>query len=188
MAGLLPIYVRTWRKKLCVYSIAMAILGISLITFGVLALTGMDRISLSVSTTLFIVLFFAEKYTEEEISNFMKIMWKDRDSPATAVTAEQFWDDVQMTYLCCGLNSTDNYNSTVPNSCCANDAKFCSIDNAHKVHCLHAVKGYFDNVLVIILATVAFVMSFVCLVLIILAQFSMRRCGLSNVSESVSVL
>lgn len=168
MFGLLPIYVREWRKKIRIYSIVMTILGISLITFGILTLT--------------------DTYTADEIFSYMKIMWTDQNVNSTKVEAEQFWNNVQMEYKCCGLNSFYNYNITLPVSCCANDLNHCTIDNAYKSYCFDAVRGYHQNVLVIILSSVAFSISFVCVVFIITAQFSMRIFVVSHVSENVSVL
>lgn len=115
-------------------------------------------------------------------------MWEDQDVNDTKVEAEKFWNDVQIDYKCCGLNSYYNYNSTVPESCCGKDVNPCSIDSVYRINCFDAVRGYYDNVLVIILATVAFAMSFVCLVFTILAQFSTRIFGLPEVFENVSVL
>lgn len=142
----------------------------------------------TIKHTMLFFVFFTEKYTEDEIFSYMKIMWEDQYVSDTKVEAEKFWNDVQIGYTCCGLNSYDNYNSTVPESCCAKDVNPCSIDSVYRINCFNAVKRYFDNVLVIILATVAFAMSFVCLVFTILAQFSMRIFGLPEVFENVSVL
>lgn len=148
----------------------MGVLGITLTILGALTLT--------------------DRYTEDEILSYMKIMWKHRNVSMTSVKkeAEQFWNDVQIEYECCGIDSVYNYNSTVPQSCCANDMKPCTIDNAYRIFCFNAVKTFYNNVLVTILATAAFVTSFVCIGLIVSAQFSKRVCGFSDGPENESVL
>lgn len=170
LTGLFPIFVRSWRTKIYTYSIVMTTLGISLIILGALALT--------------------ETYTEEEILILMKTMWnrKDLEVSSTRVELENFWNNVQMEYKCCGLNSSHTYYSDIPESCCASDVRPCTIDNIYRTYCFNAVKAYYANVLVIILVTATFTTSFVCLILIILAQFSKRVCGLSDMFENVSVL
>lgn len=167
MHGLLPIYVRTWREKICFYSTVMAILGACLIIFGALAL--------------------AEKHTEQDILEFLTHMWEERDNPAERDEAEQFWDKVQIEYTCCGLNSFYTYNTT-PKSCCAIDVKTCTNENAHKVYCFDAITNYYRTVLLAILAAGAFTMSFLCFVVIFVAHVSLRLFGLMNVSEINSVL
>lgn len=141
----------------------MGVLGITLTILGALTLT--------------------DQSTEDEIFRFMKIMWKGREE------AEQFWIDVHMEYKCCGLNYVDNYNNfTVPASCCANGVQPCTMANAYRIFCFDAVKGFYNNVLVTILASAAFVTSIVCIVLIFLAQFAKRVCGFSDGSQNVTVL
>lgn len=169
VAGLLPMYVRTWRKKILTYSTVMTMLGISLIIFGILTLT--------------------DNFTEDEIFNFMRIIWIDQDVNFTEAKAERFWDDVQVEYECCGLNSFYKYNSSnVPATCCAKDVKQCTIDNVFSIYCFNAVKEYYENFLVIVLATVAFATSFVCFMFIIVAFFSIRIFGIVEEPENVSVL
>lgn len=172
MTGLLPIFVRSWTKKIHVYSILMVVIGLFFFLFGILTVV--------------------DKNTEYEISDFMSIMWGNLDNMSTTEIkeeAEQFWNDVQMEYKCCGLNTSHNYETTViPESCCTDVVKPCTNDSIYRTCCYDAVKGYYNHFLVVVLATVAFTLFLVCLLLIVLALFSNRICGLQNVDENVSVL
>lgn len=164
--GVLPIFVRSWHTNIRVYSIITTILGLTLILFGILTII--------------------DHKTDEDISNFMDKMWNDRLS---SLEAQRFWDDVQNEYECCGFNSSFSYDSGYPESCCVNHVKPCTIDHIHRLYCSNAVKHYHRHFLVIVLATVAFTLAFVCLILISLAQFSKRICGLPiEGDESASVL
>lgn len=170
MHGLLPIYVRTWRKKICFYSIVMVILGTCLLIFGVLALT--------------------ETQTEQDILEFLTHMWENKDTPKPEVRieAEKFWDDVQIEYTCCSLNSVYTYNDVnLPKSCCRIDVN-CTVEKAHKDHCLHAVTHYYKAVLHVILTACAFTMSSLCFLFVISAHISTRLLGLLNVTTNDSVL
>lgn len=126
---------------------------------------------------------FLDEHTEEEIKNFLETKWTNRETTRTGETGDPFWNNVQMEYMCCGLKSAHDYDGTVPDSCCADTLLPCTVDKAYERGCYNAVKDYYEQILVSLLASVSFVLCLICLMLIVLAQFSKKLFRLPNSFE-----
>lgn len=147
--------------------------------------------TLAATLIIFGTMALVEEGTETDILKYLASLWSERVTDQKNET-RTCWDNVQVHYDCCGLDSTSNYISTgasgFPKSCCAIDAQMCTSENAYKIYCFDAVKKYYTDILLFTLVIVAFAMSIVCIVLIISAWASFLICGLPSISSSNLVL
>lgn len=76
---------------------------------------------------------------KEYANRFLKNLWKERHQPGN----EQFWNELQRSFKCCGLNTALDWLGETPASCCEPNAIECiSLVNAYKTGCAEAVRDF----------------------------------------------
>ncbi|CAL8248363.1 unnamed protein product [Merluccius merluccius] len=90
-----------------------------------------------------LLLFYNEQIRKELEKELTQSLKKTNEMSVSNDTNSD-WDIVQQMFNCCGVRNSSDWNQTVPASCCK-DAICSPQPEYHKLGCLDAVNGWFED-------------------------------------------
>ncbi|XP_053562502.1 leukocyte surface antigen CD53 isoform X1 [Bombina bombina] len=136
---------------------ALIVLGSVIMVFGFLGCMGAIKENKCLLLTFFIllllillgevilavVLFVYENQLDKYINDQLTISFEQHKAEENMNSSSPIWHDIQHSLKCCGINGTQDWQPTVPLSCCK--VENCADKQYYEIGCSEAIRKWFEN-------------------------------------------
>ncbi|XP_053562503.1 leukocyte surface antigen CD53 isoform X2 [Bombina bombina] len=111
---------------------ALIVLGSVIMVFGFLGCMGAIKENKCLLLTL-------DKYINDQLT----ISFEQHKAEENMNSSSPIWHDIQHSLKCCGINGTQDWQPTVPLSCCK--VENCADKQYYEIGCSEAIRKWFEN-------------------------------------------